>query len=180
MSSVDASQSAIIDVFMSSSGDKMKSLAGNVVLFCCASLLVSCSGSGSGLLGSGQADSQAQTPVVAGEWEVDYEFNGKPFQGTATFSQSGAALAGSGVDQDGKEWQVDAGQIQGTRVSFGKKYVNSSSPPIIYHGELKYLQSPEYTGWAMEGTYCASSPDGSTVSGKWVSNPLSRAATPNQ
>jgi hypothetical protein len=117
-------------------------------------------------------------PPVDGEWEVDYEFNGNQFMGNVLFSQTGAALAGDGTDQDGKPWGVEAGQIQGTQVSFGKKYANSTGPSIKYTGELKFLQTPEYTGWAMEGTYSAISPDGKTVTGKWVANPTGQSAQP--
>jgi major membrane immunogen (membrane-anchored lipoprotein) len=137
----------------------MKAPARQVVLILCSlALLVSCSKNNA-------------PPLVEGQWEVDYESKGSPFIGNVTFSQTGASLTGDGADQDGNEWQVDAGQIQGTQVAFGKKYANSTSPPIIYTGELKYLQLPEYTGWAMEGTYSATDQDGNIVSGKWIANP---------
>lgn len=123
-----------------------------------------------------QQASASTPPIVDGEWEVDYNFKGSPYMGNVMFSQTGTALAGAGADQDGREWQVDSGQIQGTKVVFGKKYANSSSPPIVYTGELKYLQTPEYTGWAMEGTYSVVSPDGKTLSDKWVANPTAPAA----
>ncbi len=110
-------------------------------------------------------------PLLDGEWEVDYEFKGAQYVGSVNFAQSGAAVSGAGADQDGKEWQVDNGQVQGTKVSFGKKYANSQSPPIVYTGDLKYLQTADYTGWMMEGTYSATAPDGSAISGKWVANP---------
>ena len=101
--------------------------------------------------------------------------------GKGSFNQSGSALVGAGVDQDGKEWHLDTGQIQGTNVAFSKKYANSTSPPVVYTGELKYLQTPEYTGWAMVGTYTVSTPEGVALSGKWVSNPIAAgAAAPAQ
>ena len=125
--------------------------------------------------GGGMQANSASPPVVDGDWEVDYEYGGSTYIGNVTFSQSGTALAGSGADQDGKQWQLDAGQIQGTKVAFGKKYAGSTSQPVIYTGELKYLQLPEYTGWAMEGTYSAQSPDGKSITGKWVANPTAPA-----
>ncbi len=98
---------------------------------------------------------QANPPLISGEWEVDYEYNGQPFISNASFLQSGNRLTGRGVDKDGSRWDVDRGEIQGNRVIFGKKYANSPDPPTIYSGDFKYLETPEYTGWAMEGTYKA-------------------------
>ncbi len=122
----------------------------------------------------GQAGGQTNgLPPLDGEWELDYEFNGNTFMGNVQLAQQGTALVGEGADQDGKQWTVENGQIQGAQVSFQKKYVGSNSPPINYSGEVKYLQEAEYNGWAMEGEYTSATPNGQTVSGKWVANPLS-------
>lgn len=166
-----------------------------VILACSVSLLCSCAkinlsggktGGSSGNppqhTGGGNpqpvqsAGTSQAPPPLDGEWEVDYEFKGNPYIGNVTFSQQGTALAGTGADQDGREWSVDAGEIQGTKISFQKKYVNSSSPPITYSGELKYLESPEYTGWAMEGSYTSPGPNGQSLGGKWVANPTAPPA----
>ncbi len=118
----------------------------------------------------GTQPSANNPPALDGEWEVDYEFKGDPRVGTVTFSQQGNVIAGQGADQDGREWSVENGEVQGTKIAFAKKYAGSNNA-INYAGELKYIQSPEYTGWIMEGTYEAPGPGGQPVTGKWVSNP---------
>jgi len=195
MSSSAKIKSVIMVVVLPSLGVKMKAPITQLVIIACSlTFLASCSkinlhngGNAKGgapagknaaangahpQQGGGQPAQQSNAPpLLDGEWEVDYEFKGDQFVGTVNFAQSGAAVTGAGADQDGKEWQVDNGQVQGTKVSFGKKYANSQSPPIVYTGELKFLQTADYTGWMMEGTYTAAGPGGSAVSGKWVANP---------
>lgn len=159
-------------------------LACSLVLSSCAKINLSGGGKPTGQTGAanpvsqqpGGASPAAGPPPILGDWELDYEFNGNAFIGNVAFAQEGSALAGQGADQDGKAWTVENGQVQGSKVSFEKKYQNSQSPPILYTGDLKFLESPEFTGWAMEGTYTSKKPDGQTVSGKWVSNPLNPPA----
>lgn len=173
------------------------SLARVVIITCVIGLLSSCakinlSGSkgspgstgaqpqvqgGPSLLGMGQqqpAGGNAQTPpTLDGVWEVDYEFKGQQFMGNVEFAQQNNQVAGQGTDQNGLEYQLD-GSVDGTKVTLVKKYVNADPPrpPVTYKGELKYLQGADYTGWAMEGEYSAQTPNGATISGKWVGNPL--------
>ncbi|MBY0356425.1 MAG: hypothetical protein K2W82_00370 [Candidatus Obscuribacterales bacterium] len=128
---------------------------------------------GGGLLDQGKSS----IPPVVGSWEVDYEFKGEAYVSEAVFEQKGTELSGQGADQTGLEWKVEAGQINGNKVSFNKVYVSADPPrpPVSYTGELKYLESKEYTGWMMEGTYSTQAADGKVLSGKWVSNPISVA-----
>ena len=133
--------------------------------------------------GGGGQQQAAGLPLLDGEWELDYEFKGTPYQGNVQIAQQGNGLAGEGTDQDGKQWALENGQIDGVKVVFQKKYA-TGSPPIDYTGELKHESSPEYTGWLMEGTYVSKGPSGQ-VTGKWVANPLSplqepQAAAPAQ
>lgn len=167
-------------------------LACSLVLCSCQKINLSGLGKGGGQPGTSNPSGGQQTvgtqaggpPPILGDWELDYEFNKNTFMGSVAFAQEGAALAGQGTDQDGKVWTVENGQVQGTKVSFEKKYQNSPSPPVVYTGELKFLQDKDYTGWAMEGTYSCSKPDGQIISGKWISNPLNpppaEAAQPAQ
>lgn len=147
-----------------------------VVLSACSH--ISLSGKNQG--GSSSVGSKSAIPLIEGEWEVDYEFKGGFYVANAMFSQSGAQLVGQGVDQDGLEWTLEQGQVNGTKVSFSKVYLNANPPrpPVVYTGELKHLESPEYTGWMMEGTYSAALPNGKTLTGKWVSNPTAPQAAP--
>lgn len=135
----------------------------------CTKINLSGAKGGSQTTGGGQVQNSSSIPLLDGDWEVDYEYKGNSVIGNATLSQQGAAFAGAGQDQDGREWQIEQGQIQGSQVSFEKKYMNTSGPAITYTGELKYLQTPEYTGWCMEGSYTGK---GGQISGKWVANPL--------
>lgn len=163
--------------------------AGNqvIVLICSIALLTSCANislggktGGTGgqkqpantNTGGGQTQ-QAQSggpPPLDGEWEFDYEFKGQAFVGNVQLAQQGNALVGDGTDQDGKQWTIENGQIQGNQVSFQKKYANSPNA-VTYTGELKHEESADYTGWLMQGTYSATGKDGAAVSGKWVANP---------
>ncbi|MBX9686615.1 MAG: hypothetical protein K2X27_07925 [Candidatus Obscuribacterales bacterium] len=126
------------------------------------------------------AAAQSSPPPLDGEWEFDYEFKGNPYIGSVQLVQKGTALEGQGADQDGKEWQLESGLIEGTKVSFQKKYIASSSPGIAYSGELKYLESPEFTGWMMEGSYNSAGPNGQSITGNWVANPKTALAAPAQ
>ncbi len=177
----------------------MKATGNQVIVFICSIvLLTSCanislsggktggnagpkpaSGTNTGGVQTQQAQGSA-IPPLDGEWEVDYEFKGQAFVGNVQLAQQGNALVGDGTDQDGKQWSLENGQIQGTQVSFQKKYANSANA-ITYTGELKHEQSADYTGWLMEGTYSSPGKDGAAVSGKWVANPtspLQEAAAP--
>lgn len=161
-------------------------LACSLVLSSCAKINLSGAGKGGGQTATSnpspagqQSTGTAQTgspPPVLGDWELDYEFSGNTFMGNVSFAQEGSALAGQGADQEGKAWTVENGQVQGTKVSFEKKYQNSQSPPIVYSGELKYLEGTDYTGWAMEGVYTSKKSDGQELKGKWVANPLNTPA----
>lgn len=175
----------------------MKAPARLVILACSVLLISSCLGqkislgggaktggtgtstgggnTGGGMFGGG--GQQSSLPPLDAEWELDYEFKGNTFQGNVQIAQSGNQLAGEGTDQDGKTWTLENGQIQGSKVTFQKKYA-SGSPPITYNGELKHEASAEYTGWLMEGTYTASGQNGEQVTGKWVSNPLTPLQEP--
>lgn len=154
-----------------------------VIMICSLALLCSCSkinlqGGKSGQPGNQSVGGNqpagnlnASVPPLDGEWELDYEYKDKAYVGNGVLSQQGSAITGSGADQTGREWQLE-GQVQGTQVSFQKKYADSAAA-IVYTGELKYLESPDYTGWAMEGTY-----NSNGASGKWVANPTSPLQAP--
>lgn len=151
-------------------------ILGLSVLSSCANISLSGGGKPTAVTpasSSGPADKNTQPPLQ-GEWEVDYEFKGDLFASTAMLSQSGAQLAGQGADQDGMEWKFNQGQVNGAKVTFTKVYMNANPPrpPVTYSGDVKYIESPEYTGWMMEGTYAAPTADGKSLVGKWVANPL--------
>ncbi len=138
------------------------------------------SGGGS-LLGGGQQQpaqqNSGQIPALDGTWEVDYEFKGQQFMGNVQFAQQGNQVAGQGTDQNGLEYEFD-GSVQGDKVTLTKKYVNVDPPrpPVTYTGQLKWLQTAEYTGWAMEGEYSATTANGQKLSGGWVANPIAAPA----
>lgn len=129
--------------------------------------------------GPGQPQvSSGAPPPLEGEWEIDFTVpGGEPQISNVTFAQTDKALAGEGADQSGTVWRIQDGVVNGTNVTFSKVYdgVDPPRPPINYIGQLKFEQSPEFTGWLMEGTYSVKRPDGSTLSGKWVSNPVAGA-----
>ena len=133
-------------------------------------------GGGTSLLGAaGQPagpPSNGQVPTLDGQWEVDYEFKGQQFVCNVEFAQKGSQVVGQGTDQNGLEYTLD-GSVAGEKVSLTKKYINTDPPrpPVEYAGVLKYLQTPEYNGWAMEGDYSATTANGQKLSGKWVANP---------
>lgn len=128
---------------------------------------------------NGQPISSGSPPPLVGDWEIDFTVpNGEPQISNVTFSQQDKELVGEGADQSGATWQIQNGKVDGTKVTFSKVYVgvDPPRPPINYIGQLKYEQTQEFTGWLMEGTYSVTKPDGSTLSGKWVSNPIPPAA----
>ncbi len=120
----------------------------------------------------------AAPPPLQDEWEVDFTVpNGDAQISTVVLSQQGNALVGDGTDQSGRTWQLQEGQVNGLNVTFSKVYTDRpDSPPINYVGQLKYEQSPEFTGWLMEGTYSVKTANG-VVQGKWVSNPTGASGT---
>lgn len=139
-------------------------------------------GGGASLLGGGQqppggGQNPNQMPTMDGQWEIDYEFKGQQFMGNVEFAQQGEQVVGQGTDQNGLEYEID-GSLKGDKITLTKKYVNVEQPrpPVTYTGQLKYLQSPEYTGWALEGEYTMSA-NGQTLTGKWVGNPTGPASS---
>lgn len=139
---------------------------------------------GASLLGGGQqqpAGQPGQLPTMDGQWEIDYEFNGNQYIGNAEFAQQGEQIVGQGADQNGLEYELE-GTLQGSKITFTKKYmkVDPPRPPVTYTGELKWLQSPEYTGWALEGEYSATTANGQKLSGRWVGNPTGPPSADNQ
>lgn len=199
MTSVHNTESDIMDMFTSSPVLKMKASVTRVLIAVCAiglscALLSSCAkinlsgkqaggtppagGQGS-LLGGGPQGGAATLPTLDGTWEVDYEFKGTTAIGNVEFAQQGNKVAGSGADQSGLEFNLD-GTLNGDKVSLVKTYVNAEPPrpPVTYTGQLKYLDSPEYQGWAMEGEYSMTTANGQAVTGKWVANPTGPASAP--
>ena len=137
---------------------------------------------GTSMLGGGpQAQSptgNGAPPLIEGEWEIDFTVpGGEPQIANVFFSQQDKVLVGEGTDQTGVGWQIQNGRVEGTNVAFSKMYVgvDPPRPPINYVGQLKYDQTPEYTGWLMEGTYSLQKTNGQILEGKWASNPLPTA-----
>jgi hypothetical protein len=136
-------------------------------------------GTGTASDGGAQQPSEvaAAPPPLQGVWTVSFKFGDKDLSAKMELAQNGNQLAGQGTDDNGQPWAIGEGVVEGNRVNFTKQY-SPDSPPIVYDGNIKWLNDPQYTGWLMEGTYQKQSPDGKVVSGDFVATPDDPASMP--
>lgn len=127
--------------------------------------------------GAPQQQAGAAPPTIQGVWKLSFKFGEQELSADMELAQQGDQLAGQGQDENGPPWAVSEGTVQGNHVRFSKQY-SADRPPIVYEGELKWLQDPQYTGWMMEGNYQTQGPDGKVVSGDWVATPADPGSMP--
>jgi hypothetical protein len=118
-------------------------------------------------------------PPITGDWVVSFMYANNAFNSNITFSQQNKQLAGQGKDEaTGKDFVV-TGTVDGTKVSFVKKYadMDPSRQPVEYTGELEYENDADYRGWKMGGHY-KTLLNGQPVDDKWVAVPAAAQESP--
>lgn len=107
---------------------------------------------------------------LAGPWQISYEVNGEPKSAHVNFTQTGNQFTGTGNDDhDGQSFVIDGGVIQGTKVSFNKRYhydENPNLPPLVYVGAFQMASTEAYKGPYLNGTYSLTK-GGQSIGGAW-------------
>ena len=130
---------------------------------------------------SNQLAQPAQNISVAGDWQFAYEYNKKTIQGTLHIDQQGNNFSGGGAEGQ-QQFTVNNGQFDGQQLAFDKSYGANSGPPVHYTGAVELVDSKDYKGPWMHGSYLATV-KGQPVKGDWEAEqtpaPLSQAAGDN-
>lgn len=116
-------------------------------------------------------------PQIQGVWKISFKYGEQDMSADMDLAQNGNQLAGQGTDDNGQPWAIGEGVIEGNKVQFTKQYA-PDAPPIVYEGDIKWLNDPQYTGWLMEGKYHKQTPDGKEISGDWVATPADPNSMP--
>lgn len=119
---------------------------------------------------TGTQSTTAASIDLAGPWQISYEVSGEPKSAHVTFNQTGNTFQGTGNDDhDSQSFVIDGGVIQGTKVSFNKRYhydENPNLPPLVYVGNFEMANTESYKGPYMSGTYSLTK-GGQSIGGAW-------------
>lgn len=116
--------------------------------------------SGGQQTGGQQGGGQTSTDTlgVDGYWKLAFLFRDKnTYKSSIRLTQQGNTFTGQGTDDaDGKPFVIENGSLNGSTVSFQKRYEAGNDPPVQYTGKVEMVNEAGYKGPYMEGKYSVS------------------------
>jgi hypothetical protein len=118
---------------------------------------------------AGHVSQPAERINVSGQWRLGFQVENRNLSSTLNLTQNGNSFQGEGIDdQTKRHFFVERGAINGSQVSFFKKYDGNDMQAVEHSGQLSILNdaSADVHGPYMTGDYSTGF-HGKILSGPW-------------